>query len=270
MIESSTKSTTSYPNVAQSFGIVGIVILGMILLSPVNFFLSKVIGKEASMLIYYLLSIVFPFWIVYSIRKSKTNFGSFNYAIENKRIIPFIIIGTIALFLGVISPIVSLIPMPDVIKRILLDSVNETGIFTFLLMVIVAPVLEELIFRGLILDGLLKNYSPIKSILIASLLFGLVHLNPWQFITGFILGIFSGWVYYRTGSISFSIIIHATANLCGYLMRLIVNGNSNIDVTSKVIYGGFVNLTLVFVGSVIILTVCIFYLKKEFVRLKDR
>jgi hypothetical protein len=74
-----------YPNVAESFGITGIVILGMLLFSPVHLVLNKLIGNEASMLIYYLLAIGIPFWIVYSIKKSKTNYLSFNLTIENKR-----------------------------------------------------------------------------------------------------------------------------------------------------------------------------------------
>lgn len=46
-------------------------------------------------------------------------------------------------------------------------------------MVIAAPVLEELIFRGMMLEGLLKKYSPVTSIIISSILFGVAHLNPW-------------------------------------------------------------------------------------------
>lgn len=82
-------TATNYPSVAQSFGITGIVILGMLLFSPLYLVLDKLIGSEASMLIYYLLAIGIPFWIVYSIRKRKTNNRSFNLTIENKRIIPF-------------------------------------------------------------------------------------------------------------------------------------------------------------------------------------
>ena len=131
-------------------------------------------------------------------------------------------------------------------------------------MVIAAPILEELIFRGVILDGLLKKYTPAKSILISSLLFGLVHLNPWQFITGLIIGIFSGWVYYRTKSLSLSIIIHASANLSGFLMRYFIDFDSSMDETLLQMYGGLTNLILAIVGSIIIILICIFYLQKEF------
>ena len=78
-----------------------------------------------------------------------------------------------ALLFGVITPIDSLIPMPEILKKALLDLAGQNGIFSFLLIVIAAPILEELLFRGIILDGLLKNYSPLKSILISSFLFGL-------------------------------------------------------------------------------------------------
>jgi uncharacterized protein len=257
-----------YPNVAESFGITGIVILGMLLFSPVNLVLNKLIGNEASMLIYYLLAIGIPFWIVYSIKKSKTNYLSFNLTIENKRIIPLIIIGTIALLFGIITPIGNLIPMPESIKKAFMDFGSQTGIFAFFLMVIAAPILEELIFRGIILDGLLKKYSSTKSILISSLLFGLVHLNPWQFVTGLIIGIFSGWVYYRTRSLSYSIIIHASANLSGFIMRYFIDFDSFMDDTLVEMYGGLSNLIIAIIGSIIIVAVCVYFLRKEFSKIE--
>lgn len=267
MIESTTKS---YPSVSQSFGITGILILGVLLFSPVDLLLNKFIGKEASMLICYLLSIGIPSWIVYLIRKRKTDAHSFNLTVKNKRIIPFIIIAAIVLLMGVVGPITSLIPIPESFKKALIGLVSQRGVFTFMLMVIAAPVLEEFIFRGIILDGLLKRYSPTKSILVSSLLFGLVHLNPWQFITGFIIGIFSGWVYYRTRSLSFSIIIHAAANLTGFLMRFFIDVDSSMNASLLDMYGGLINLILVIAGSVLIVSVCVYFLRKEFERLKDR
>jgi Predicted metal-dependent membrane protease len=254
----------NYPNVAQSFGITGIVILGMILLSPVLFVLNKLIGKEASSLIYYLLSTGIPFLIVNSIRKNKTDSNSFNLSIENNRVIPFVIVGTIVLLFGIISPIGNLIPMPESIKKMFMDLGSQTGLFTFILTVIAAPILEELIFRGIILDGLLKQYSPIKSILISSLLFGLVHLNPWQFVTGLLIGLFSGWVYYKTRSLSLSIIIHASANLSGFLMRYCIDTDFSMDATMLERYGGLTNLILTIVGAIIIVSICIYFLNKEF------
>jgi len=252
----------SYPSMAQSIGITVIVILGMLLLSPIKLLFDSLIDKEASMFIYYIFSIGVPFWIVFTLRKKETGNASFNWKIEDKRIIPFIMAGTIALLFGIVTPMSSLIPMSESVKELFLDISRQTGIFSFILMVIAAPILEELIFRGIILDGLLTKYSTVKSILLSSFLFGFVHLNPWQFVTGFILGIFIGWVYYRTKSLSFPIIIHATANLTVFLMRIFLDIDSTADESLVESYGGITHLILAIVLSIIILWICIFLLNK--------
>lgn len=260
--------STNYPNILQSFGITGIVILGMLLLSPANLILNDLIGKEASMLFYYLLAIGIPFGIVHSIRKGKTKINSFNVSLTNKRIIPVIAICSIALLFGIASPIGYLIPMPESIQKAFMTFGSQTGIFAFILMVIAAPILEELIFRGTILDGLLKVYSPVKSILVSSFLFGLVHLNPWQFVTGIVIGIFSGWVYFKTRNLLPSIIIHAAANLSGFGMRFILDVDSIMNKSLVETYGGWANLTLVILGSMVIVLICIYYLNKEFIKVE--
>jgi len=257
--------TKNYPNVGQSFGIVGIMIVLALLMSPLNFILGKFIDKEAATFIYYLLAVGIPFWIVYSIRKRKTSTKAFNFAIENKGIIPLVVIASVALLFGVISPISDLIPMPEFFKKALAELASQKGFFTFLYMVIAAPILEELIFRGIMLDGLLKKYSPIKAILISSILFGLVHLNPWQFVAGLFLGLFMGWVYYKTKSLSLAIIIHAAVNFTGFLTRCFKDFDpTEMDKTLVESYGGILNLVLVIVGCISILAISTYYLSREF------
>src|SRR5690606_30966839 len=96
--------------------------------------------------------------------------------------------------------------------------------------VIAAPILEEVIMRGIILDGLLKRYSPVRSILFSSFLFGLLHLNPWQMVSAMVIGIFAGWVYYRTRSLALPILIHATNNLSAFSMGYIMQ-DAPVDAT---------------------------------------
>ena len=263
--------TKNYPNVGQSFGIVGIMIVGALLMSPLTLIPDKFIDKEAVMLIYYLVAVGIPFWIVYSIRKRKTAIKTFNFAIENKRVIPFVIIASLALFLGVISPISSLIPMSEVIKKAFVGLAQQSGFCTFLYMVIAAPIFEEFIFRGIMLDGLLKKYSPMKSILISSFLFGLVHLNPWQFVIGLFLGIFMGWIYYKTKSLSLTIIIHAAVNLSGFLMRYFGDFDpSSMDKTLVESYGGTLNFVLIVVGCIVIFSISTHYLQREFITIDTK
>lgn len=225
--------------------------------------LSKVIGNEAAVLLYQILAMGIPFLIVFRIRKRKSARTSFNLTLKNKSIIPFIIVAGVLLLVGVVGPISSLIPVPESMKLAFAKAASHTGLSTFILMVIAAPVLEELIFRGIILDGLLRRHSPKTSILISSLLFAIVHLNPWQFVTGFMMGVFIGWVYYRTKSLLAAIIIHASANFSVYFLRFFID-SSMINKTYIESVGGATNFILILVGSMLVVSICIYFLKREF------
>ena len=83
---------------------------------------------------------------------------------------------------------------------------------TMLLTVVVGPATEELLFRGLILRGFLSRYSVTKAILASSLLFGLFHMNPWQFLTATIVGVFFAWLFVKTGSLLPCFFGHAVFN----------------------------------------------------------
>ena len=78
---------------------------------------------------------------------------------------------------------------------------------------IFGPIMEEICFRGLILDSLLKTRCrPWLAILISALLFALLHGLGANFVTAMLFGILVGWLYWRTGSIIPGIIIHITNN----------------------------------------------------------
>jgi len=210
----------NYPNVRQSFGIVGIIFLVMVLLGvPFIIIFQRFFDKDTLVLIIYSFAVGVSFWIVNSIRKRKIGISTFNFRIENKRIVPLVIIASTALLFGIVVPIeglvVALFPIPAI-----LNTPTIPDFSTFLMIVIAAPVLEELIFRGIMLDGLLKIFSPAKAILISSALFMLTHFDPWQFVSAFLGGVFYGWVYYRTKTVSFTIIMHAAAYLSNLLVKI--------------------------------------------------
>ena len=89
----------------------------------------------------------------------------------------------------------------------------------FLLAVVMAPIFEEIIFRGIIQKGLInKGVKPWKAILMAAIVFGLVHGNPWQFVGAVLLGSVLGLVYYKTKSLLLPILLHAFNNLCSAML----------------------------------------------------
>lgn len=90
---------------------------------------------------------------------------------------------------------------------------SDYGIYgAFMKIVIVAPIIEELIFRGVIMHGFMRNYPKIIAIFVSALLFALFHLNPWQFPATFLLGLLLGWVMVITRNIFACIIGHAINN----------------------------------------------------------
>ncbi len=81
-----------------------------------------------------------------------------------------------------------------------------------LAVVITAPLLEELLFRGMIMRGLLRQYSPGYAIGISAFVFGLFHLYPHHIIYAGAMGVVLGYVYYRTNSLWLVIFMHFINN----------------------------------------------------------
>jgi len=77
-----------------------------------------------------------------------------------------------------------------------------------------AGVCEEALFRGVI-QGVLTRSGLWRGIIITAALFGVFHLNPWQFVAGLVLGIAFGFMVERTGSLLPAILAHTFANATG-------------------------------------------------------
>lgn len=107
-----------------------------------------------------------------------------------------------------------MIPAPpwfwELFSKIFDGDFGFTGVF--LKVAVVAPIIEELIFRGLLLHGFRKNYNGFVSVFMSALLFSLFHLNPWQMPATFILGMLLGWVMLRTNNIFLAILGHSINN----------------------------------------------------------
>jgi membrane protease YdiL (CAAX protease family) len=111
-----------------------------------------------------------------------------------------------------------LLPMPEFLRNTFaLLMVEQMFIISIILVCVIPALMEEMLFRGIMLNGFSENYSERKAIIISSLLFGLVHLNPWQFISAFIIGIFSAWICIKTRSILPSIYMHGFNNVLAVL-----------------------------------------------------
>jgi membrane protease YdiL (CAAX protease family) len=163
-----------------------------------------------------------------------------------------IFIVTLGLYF-LIDPLTDLLPMPEFFKRLILELLSDRSMATVLMLVVAAPIGEELLFRGIILDGLLKNYPPQKAIFWSALFFGAAHLNPWQFIAGFILGFFMGWIYHRTRSLTTTVLIHFIANSSGVLLgMLLVPDPQAMTTTRQMVGNDWLYLLLLIVDGIIL------------------
>lgn len=123
---------------------------------------------------------------------------------------PVVLIATIGFIVG-LERISLLLPMPASVERFF-EALFKKDIFSVIMLVIAAPVLEEILCRGIVLKGLLASYSPRKAIIISAVFFGLIHMNPWQAIPAFVSGLWLGWIFYKTRSVIPGMIVHATIN----------------------------------------------------------
>lgn len=86
---------------------------------------------------------------------------------------------------------------------------NILGVITISL---IAPLLEEVLFRGAIQGYMMRYYNPWTAIVCAALIFGVTHMNPVQTVYAALIGVIFGWIYYRTGSLLSVIVGHVLNN----------------------------------------------------------
>ena len=93
------------------------------------------------------------------------------------------------------------------------DSITSNPlIVTIICAGILIPIVEEILFRGLIFNRIKCQYNFVAGLLISSLLFGIYHGNIVQGIYATLLGIFIGFAYHKTKSILIPIFIHMGGN----------------------------------------------------------
>lgn len=110
-------------------------------------------------------------------------------------------------------------PMPEHLKEMFENMMQDSPLWvTIVSTVIFAPFFEEWLCRGMVLRGLLQKVHPAWAMILSSLFFAVIHLNPWQAIPAFVLGMLFAYVYYRTGSLKLTMLMHAVNNLSSVLL----------------------------------------------------
>lgn len=103
----------------------------------------------------------------------------------------------------------------------LLPPINQevgTGFWTVVALVVIAPLFEEYICRGILFGSLRQRYGTTRAALLSALFFGVLHLQPVAVINAFVIGVVLAMVYAITRTLWSSILLHALNNLIAYLL----------------------------------------------------
>lgn len=110
-------------------------------------------------------------------------------------------------------------PMPSWLEDALKGLTTGSFWVNFLCVSIFAPFFEEWLCRGMVERGLLgRGFKPVWAIVLSALFFAVIHLNPWQAIPAFLLGCLFGYVYYKTGSLKLTMLMHFANNTFSLVM----------------------------------------------------
>ena len=216
--------------------------VGGLISTPVALFMQD--NPDAMLyatLISYPLMFIPP--MIYASYKSRENsfFGK-GYKLSNNHYSPLgiafcailVVIATLCNTFVADSLISLLPPTPEWLENMLSSLTQGNFLLNFLCVSIFAPFFEEWLCRGMVLRGLLnyehrnkegeavRGIKPVWAIVISAAFFALIHFNSWQGIAAFLMGLLFGYVYYRTGSIWLTMLMHCANNTFALVM-------SNID-----------------------------------------
>ena len=266
------------PGVKGMFGLLGWLIVGSLLGGLAALLLGLFMPAEAvqeySMLIAYPVSFLPA--MVYAANQSRKNMiFDAGYLLENKHSSPYsygvLVLVTIVMTFASMFAFdlpnywnMQLTQKSSVLSRfydLVMEALKSmtTGPFwsSFLLVAIFAPIFEEWLCRGMVLRGLLTKMKPVWAIVISALFFAVIHANPWQALNAFLIGLMMGYVYYKTGSLILTMIIHFVNNGTAVVLSNIDRFKDMEDLYWIDVLGKQ-NYTILFLVSCCILAACLY------------
>lgn len=189
-------------------------------------------------LIGYILYFIITLWILWTIKSRNINFKLLTGKITSMNSNIFIFFGFItmtAIILGTTSIEFFILNKIPKIAEIIAELKNEPIIFTkeetslpfltntlmFIQIVLIAPIIEELSFRGILLSRFSTKWNLTTGIILSSILFGILHMNPLGACLG---GIVLAITYIKTQTLIAPILLHIIYNACIYSLTFFQKG----------------------------------------------
>ena len=156
--------------------------------------------------------------------------------------------GLIAIAAGILGALCTSIltedvPLPDIMQKMSLEMANN--FWGLLTLVIIGPISEELLFREAIEGEMLRREAnPWVAILVSAIAFSIVHLNLAQGLYAFPLAVIFGIIYYKTGNIILTSVLHILNNGLAAL-QLYTLGEDIENISYAEWFGGQTNAYLI-------------------------
>lgn len=143
-------------------------------------------------------------------RGGRRSFAGFSAAGFNPNII---LSGTVWVIAAqiVLEPLMAMLPSIE-------NAGVGRGFWACVTAVVLAPVFEEILCRGLVLETVRRRWGDAVAVLISALFFGLVHVEPSTALAGFVVGGIFGTIYIRTHSLFSTIILHSINNAFAFAL----------------------------------------------------
>lgn len=231
-------NNSGYPNLKQAT-----VLIGLYLALYASFFLGaftvpQLLGLSLSSV--YLnaglcvsaITIFGP--VIYHFSKKSGLSYLWRFRVPNFKVV--IVIVCLALSMRILTPLLSnpflfIMRLSQLeLEKLIMDVPSlSIGFILYLVQVlIITPVLEEVLYRKLLLTQLLKRFNPLIAIVISSVAYSLMHIDPSRFLLLVSIGMAFGMVYYYTKSIELSILLHSLYNVVtAFSERVVINYDSN-------------------------------------------
>ncbi|MFV8379867.1 CPBP family intramembrane glutamic endopeptidase [Flavobacterium sp. LB3R33] len=211
---------TFFPN--RIIQVLALLLTALLLSTPVFFFIDINSFEDIKLntTIYFVIFCLIFIGLSYLINYKNKEKIKWDFDIVNIRLLYLLLILLFIFTIGINKP------LNNIINYILNNKTELHNPFSNPLSaigaILFAPILEEIIFRGIILKGLLTRYTPKYAIIFSSIIFGLIHGRPMQMWGALLIGLIFGWIYYKTKSIATTILLHSFVNFIslinGYLL----------------------------------------------------
>lgn len=233
-------------------------LLGNILVGALTFVSAEFATIYGTVISYPVMFI--PPWLYVSAKSRRNEFFETGYTLDSSHfgslggfsMAVIVSIATMAMAFLADSLNVLMPEAPEWFEKAMEQIMDAPVWITLISVSVFAPLFEEWLCRGMVLRGLLQKTHPVSAILVSAAFFAVLHMNPWQALPAFLLGILFGYVYYKTGSLKLTMLMHCVNNTMAVVFSKIPSleeAEGFADVLSPWAYAGVLVACVAFVAA---------------------